>query len=144
VKLSGEALGGLVSDPVTLGVGVGLVAGKTIGVFGATAVAVKLGLGRLPAGATWRHMLGVAVCAGIGFTVALFVTSLSFADPALADSAKVGILAGSLIAGLAGYAILRGGGAPEPSAEVATEDLRRNGGVNGAGDGLDSQERVPA
>lgn len=107
VALSGEALAGLVSEPVTVGVALGLVVGKTVGVLAAAALAVKVGIGRLPVGVTWRQMVGLATCAGIGFTVALFVTSLSFTDPALADAAKVGILAGSLVAGLAGYAILR-------------------------------------
>jgi Na+:H+ antiporter, NhaA family len=139
VTLSGDALGGLVSDPVTVGVGLGLVAGKTIGVFAAMAVAVRLGIGRLPSGATWRHMFGVAVCAGIGFTVALFVASLSFTDPALTDSAKVGILAGSLIAGVLGYAILRTSGVPAATprqtgadavAEPAPDDVGGNGSTN--------------
>jgi NhaA family Na+:H+ antiporter len=107
VVLSGDALGGLVSEPVTVGVVLGLIVGKTVGVLGASALAVKVGLGRLPAGVTWPQMAGLAICAGIGFTVALFVTSLSFTDPALIDAAKVGILAGSLVAGLAGYTVLR-------------------------------------
>jgi Na+:H+ antiporter, NhaA family len=137
VTLSGDALGGLVSDPVTLGVGVGLVGGKTIGVLAGAAVAVRLGIGRLPAGTTWRHVFGLAVCAGIGFTVALFVTSLSFTDPALTDSAKVGILAGSLIAGVAGYGILRTCPAADvPSHPPAAQD-RQNGGGQ-------SPEPVPA
>ena len=67
-----------------LGVALGLVVGKTVGVFTAAFVAVKLGLGKLPAGTTWRHILGLAMVAGVGFTVALFVTSISFTDPALA------------------------------------------------------------
>jgi NhaA family Na+:H+ antiporter len=107
VTLSADALRGLVSDPVTVGVVLGLVAGKTLGVFGASVVAVKLGVGRLPAGTTWRHVFGLAVCAGIGFTVALFVTSISLTDPAVAASAKVGILVGSLTAGVIGYGFLR-------------------------------------
>ena len=104
VVISAETLGGLVSDPVTLGVGLGLVVGKTVGVFGASVIAVKLGIGRLPTDTTWRHVFGMALCAGIGFTVALFVTSISLTDPAIADSAKVGILFGSLVAGVLGYA----------------------------------------
>jgi NhaA family Na+:H+ antiporter len=107
VSLSGDALTGLVREPVTVGVALGLVVGKTLGVLAAAAVAVKVGIGRLPVGVTWRQMVGLATCAGIGFTVALFVTSLSFTDPALADAAKVGILAGSLVAGIVGYALLR-------------------------------------
>ncbi|MGH9137482.1 MAG: Na+/H+ antiporter NhaA [Acidimicrobiales bacterium] len=107
VRLDGDAVGGLATDPVTLGVAIGLVAGKGVGVFGASWLAVKVGVGRLPEGTSWRHVAGLAACAGIGFTVALFVASLSFADPVLADSAKIGILLGSLIAGALGWAILR-------------------------------------
>jgi NhaA family Na+:H+ antiporter len=107
VAISGEAVRGIVSDPVTSGVILGLLVGKAAGVFGATALAVRLGLGPLPAGTTWRHMFGLATVAGVGFTVALFVTSLSFGNPAITDAAKIGILVGSTLAGLTGYAILR-------------------------------------
>jgi NhaA family Na+:H+ antiporter len=107
VELSGESIGGLVSDSVSLGVAAGLVVGKTVGVFLASVIAVRLGLGRLPAGTTWRHVLGLAMVAGVGFTVALFVTSISFEDPVLTDAAKVGILFGSLVAGVAGFLFLR-------------------------------------
>jgi NhaA family Na+:H+ antiporter len=107
VQLSGDALSGITSDPVTLGVGLGLLVGKTVGVFGASFLAIKLGVARLPEGATFRHIFGLAMVAGVGFTVALFVTSISLTEPALIDSAKVGILAGSLIAGVLGYLMLR-------------------------------------
>lgn len=107
VQLSGDALSGLASDPVTLGVGLGLLVGKTVGISAASFLAIKLGLARLPAGTTFRHIVGLAMVAGIGFTVALFVTSISLTEPALVDSAKVGILAGSLVAGVAGYLMLR-------------------------------------
>jgi NhaA family Na+:H+ antiporter len=107
VALDGGALRGVVSDPTTTGVVLGLVAGKTIGVFGATGAAVRLGIARLPAGTTWRHLFGLATSAGVGFTVALFVTSLSFDTAATSDAAKVGILAGSTLAGVIGFAILR-------------------------------------
>jgi NhaA family Na+:H+ antiporter len=106
VPLTSEALTGLGSNSVTLGVVLGLVAGKTIGVFGASALAIKLGLARLPAETSWRHMIGLAMVAGVGFTVALFVTSISLTDAASVDSAKVGILAGSLVSGLLGYFFL--------------------------------------
>lgn len=112
VPLSGDAIGGLVSDPVTVGVVLGLLIGKPVGVLLASFLAVRLGAGRLPEGTTWRQMAGLGVCAGIGFTVALFVTSLSFTDPAFAASAKVGILAGSLLAGTIGYLLLRSSGGP--------------------------------
>ncbi len=107
VSLSGDALSGALGNDIVLGVALGLLVGKAVGVFGATWLAVRLGIGRLPASTTWRHVFGVALCAGIGFTVALFVASLSFTDPDLADSAKIGILGGSLVAGVAGYLWLR-------------------------------------
>jgi len=123
VVLSAGTLGAMASNPVTLGVGLGLVVGKTLGVFGASVVAVKLGIGRLPSDTTWRHVLGLAMCAGIGFTVALFVTSISLQDPLIADSAKVGILLGSLVAGALGYGFLRSAPAvavAQPSGSSAT------------------------
>jgi NhaA family Na+:H+ antiporter len=107
VELTGDALSGITTDPVVLGVALGLVVGKTAGVFLAALVAVRLGLGTLPPGTSWRHVLGLAMCAGVGFTVALFVTSISLTDPAVAGSAKLGILLGSAVAGAAGYLFLR-------------------------------------
>ena len=94
--------------------------GKTIGVFGATAVAVRMGIARLPSGTTWRHMFGLATSAGVGFTVALFVTSLSFDTAATTDAAKVGILAGSTLAGIIGFTILRTTPAATERPDVAT------------------------
>ncbi|HKY67128.1 MAG TPA: Na+/H+ antiporter NhaA [Acidimicrobiales bacterium] len=123
VSLSGDALSGLVSDPVTTGVLLGLVVGKTVGVFGATVIAVRLGVGRLPTGTTWRHVFGLATAAGVGFTVALFVTSLSFDTATTTDAAKVGILFGSTVAGILGYAILRT--APAASTAEAAEGSDR-------------------
>ncbi len=119
VEMSGDSITGFFSDSVTLGVGAGLLVGKTVGVFLASFLAVKLGLGRLPTGTTWRHILGLAMVAGVGFTVALFVTSISFDDAALTDSAKVGILFGSLVAGVLGYLFLR---AIPPPPEDPTPD----------------------
>jgi Na+:H+ antiporter, NhaA family len=122
VALDGAALRGVVSDPTTTGVLLGLVLGKTLGVFGTTAVAVRLGIARLPSGTTWRHMFGLAASAGVGFTVALFVTSLSFDTAATTDAAKVGILAGSTFAGIIGITILRTAPvASEPHASTAPE-----------------------
>jgi NhaA family Na+:H+ antiporter len=128
VQFSGDAVSGLFSDPVVLGVGAGLVAGKTFGVFLASVLAVKLGLGKLPGGTTWRHVFGLSMVAGVGFTVALFVTSISFTDPALADSAKIGILLGSAVAGVAGYLFLRAIPTPaesEAGAELDPEPRRK-------------------
>ncbi|MDZ7676804.1 MAG: Na+/H+ antiporter NhaA [Acidimicrobiales bacterium] len=118
VRLTGDAVDGLLTDRVVLGVALGLIVGKTLGVFSATVIADRLGIGSLPAGVTYRHVLGLAVTAGIGFTVALFVAGLAFETAALADSAKIGILGGSIIAGIAGYLILRTS-PPQPSRDPA-------------------------
>jgi NhaA family Na+:H+ antiporter len=113
VRISPDAVGGALGDPVLVGVFLGLLVGKLGGVTGAAWLAVRAGLGRLPMHTTWRHVSGLGALAGVGFTVALFVTALAFDDPAAADSAKIGIFAASLLAGLLGYAWLRG--APEPA-----------------------------
>ncbi|MDY7104001.1 MAG: Na+/H+ antiporter NhaA [Actinomycetota bacterium] len=95
-------------NAVTFGVAAGLILGKTIGVFGATWIAVKAGIGRLPDRTNWSHVVGLAMCSGIGFTVALFVANLAYPDAAaLQDSAKIGILGGSFVAGVLGFGILR-------------------------------------
>ncbi len=94
-------------QPITLGVGVGLLVGKLIGVFGTVYLMVRSGLAELPAMASWGQTLGTSLLCGIGFTMSLFIGLLAFDDPALQDEVKFGILSGSLIAGLAGYLILR-------------------------------------
>jgi len=124
VPVTGEALADAVSSPVALGVALGLVLGKIGGITAGVWLAVRLGLGVLPAGVRWAHVVGVACLCGIGFTVSVFVASLAYADPALVDQARIGILAASLAAGVLGAAVLmavsrRGAdppGAPGPAA----------------------------
>lgn len=94
------------TSSVALGVSVGLVVGKLLGIFGFTYAAVKIGLGKLPPGTGWTHILGLSAVAGIGFTVSLFITGLAFNDPHLTELAKVGIFAGSVVAGVIGALIL--------------------------------------
>ncbi len=92
---------------ITLGVIFGLVAGKTVGIAGSVWIAWKLGLGRLPEGCNMRHIVGVALLGGIGFTMSIFIAELAFAGmPQDLLFAKAGVLAGSLIAGVGGAAIL--------------------------------------
>ncbi|MFC0204423.1 Na+/H+ antiporter NhaA [Novosphingobium soli] len=94
--------------PVTLGVALGLLLGKPVGVFGFSVLAVRLGLADAPAHASRMQMLGVALLCGIGFTMSLFIALLAFpGDAMLQSEAKIGILAGSLAAGLLGYGVLR-------------------------------------
>ena len=92
---------------IAVAVVVARLAGKIAGIAGATWLAVRAGVGRLPSGARWSHMVGVAALGGMGFTVALLVTSLSFADPALVASAKTGIIISAVVAGVLGWTLLR-------------------------------------
>jgi NhaA family Na+:H+ antiporter len=95
-------------NPLTLGVAMGLLFGKLIGVFGSGYLVIRLGLADVPMGAGKLQFLGIALLCGIGFTMSLFIDMLAFADdPLLHEEAKIGILSGSLIAGLAGWAVLR-------------------------------------
>lgn len=106
VSLAGLSFGALI-EPLTLGVAAGLVVGKLVGVFGSSALAIRLGLADLPAHAGWSHMVGISLLCGIGFTMSLFIGLLAFAgDVALQDAVKVGILAGSFIAAILGAAVL--------------------------------------
>ncbi|HDS1819108.1 TPA: Na+/H+ antiporter NhaA [Pseudomonas putida] len=108
---AGVSLAGMTVEsfthPVPMGIAVGLLLGKTVGVFGLTWVAIKLRVAALPAGANWGQLLGVAILCGIGFTMSLFVGSLAFV-PGSSDYAgmdRMGILTGSFFAAVIGYAI---------------------------------------
>ncbi|GAA0267725.1 Na+/H+ antiporter NhaA [Alteraurantiacibacter aestuarii] len=107
---AGVALGGVeVSDlvaPLPLGIALGLLIGKQMGIFGFAWVAIKLGLARLPAAVGWRQLHALSLLAAIGFTMSLFIGNLAFSDPATVDAVKIGVLGGSLIAALAGYFML--------------------------------------
>jgi NhaA family Na+:H+ antiporter len=96
-----------VEGAVFAGVFLGLVVGKPVGIVLFSLLAVKLGLGRLPTGVSWRQIVALGITAGIGFTVALYVTGLSFDDPLLTSSAKLGVLAASMTAGILGLVALR-------------------------------------
>jgi NhaA family Na+:H+ antiporter len=108
VRIEGD-LGAAFGNTVTIGVVVGLVVGKQLGVLAAAWLVVRAGLTELPPGVGWRHVYGAGWLAGIGFTMALFVADLAFADAAeapLLASAKLGILAASVIAGVGGAVVL--------------------------------------
>jgi len=92
--------------PVPLGIALGLILGKQLGIFGMTWLAVKTGLARLPRGMDWRSAYGVALLAGVGFTMSLFISSLAFDAPALVMQTRLGVLAGSLVCGALGYLVL--------------------------------------
>lgn len=93
--------------PITLGVMLGLVLGKFIGITGASALALRLGLGQLPSGTRFAHIAAVSLLAGIGFTMSIFIAELGFAEQADALlKAKTGVLGASLLSGTLGFAWL--------------------------------------
>ncbi|MEM9404267.1 MAG: Na+/H+ antiporter NhaA [Pseudomonadota bacterium] len=96
--------------PVTLGVAAGLFVGKQIGVFGSAWLVIKAGLAKLPDGSTFRGLYGVSIFSGVGFTMSLFIGSLAFQSTGVNQifDERLGILVGSLFAGLLGFLILRG------------------------------------
>jgi NhaA family Na+:H+ antiporter len=107
VPISVDALSAAWSSSITHGIVLGLVVGKLVGVTAATWVAVRLGIGTLPPGVTWRGIIGVGALAGIGFTVSVFITELAFDDQILRDNAKIAILVASVLAGALGTLIMR-------------------------------------
>ncbi len=112
VVLAGMSFGDLLA-PLPLGIALGLILGKQIGVFGITWAIVRLGLARLPHGVGWAHVYGVACLAGIGFTMSLFIGSLSFQDATLMNDVRMGVLSGSVVSMLLGYSVLMWAGRAE-------------------------------
>ena len=96
-------------SPIALGIAFGLLLGKPIGITFASYVAVRAGAADLPSGVQWRHVHGAGWLGGIGFTMSLFIAGLAFGDAAMLDTAKLGILGASIIAGIVGYMLLRRG-----------------------------------
>jgi NhaA family Na+:H+ antiporter len=105
VTISGDIFETL-ANPVSLGIVLGLVLGKQIGVFLFSWLAIKTGRAALPAGVTWGQIWGASCLAGVGFTMSLFISELAFKDPEIVSEAKIGILAASLVAGIMGYLVL--------------------------------------
>lgn len=107
VALDADALGSALGSSVTWGVAVALVLGNTVGITGAALLTLRLGWGVLPGGVRYSHLLAAAMLAGIGFTISLFIAELAFTDPAVMEQAKIGILAGSLVAAVLGSTTMR-------------------------------------
>ena len=120
VILTAETIDHALASRVTIGIVVGLVVGKFVGVLGASALALRFRIGRLPEGLDLRHVAGVATLSGIGFTVSLFITDLAFRGSVI-DDAKIGVLGASALAAVIGMVVvrlvLRG---PAPSIEEPT------------------------
>ncbi len=108
VPFEGMGLSSLL-DPVALGIILGLVVGKQLGVFSTIWIAVKAGLCPKPEGTNWKHLYGVSVLCGIGFTMSLFIGGLAFGSVEMQASVRLGVLVGSLISAVAAYLLLRSG-----------------------------------
>lgn len=106
VQLGGNLIDAVTAE-VTLGVFLGLVLGKQVGVTLFTWIAIRSGLATMPRGMTWRHIYGVAWLGGIGFTMSLFITGLALTDAPLVSEAKIGILGASIVSGVVGWLTLR-------------------------------------
>jgi NhaA family Na+:H+ antiporter len=108
---SGIKFGGmspeLLLSPLPLGIALGLFFGKQIGIFGTTWLLVKLRIATLPEGMNWLHLYGVSIVAGIGFTMSLFIGLLAFNDDTIEQMVKTGVIAGSLLASIIGFCVLR-------------------------------------
>lgn len=105
ILLEGLEFSKIITNPIHQGVALGLLLGKPIGIMGFSYLAVKLGLGRLPAATRWPHIFAVSFLAGIGFTMALFISNLALA-PDQEIYSKTGILLGSVLAGVLGFILL--------------------------------------
>ena len=113
VALAGIGLSGLFA-PLPLAIAAGLVIGKQMGIFAAIVAADRIGFAPRPVGSSWMQIWGVSVLCGIGFTMSLFIAALAFPDhPLLIEEAKLGILGGSMVSALLGFAILRLAPAPK-------------------------------
>jgi NhaA family Na+:H+ antiporter len=111
VPLTGLSLATLI-EPVPLGIAAGLFIGKQLGVFGTTWLIVRSGLAPALAGATWAQVYGIALLAGVGFTMSLFIGTLAFDEAHLAVATRVGVLAGSFLSAVIGFVVLRFGSTP--------------------------------
>lgn len=105
IPLHSEMLGGL-TEPLGLGIMLGLVVGKPIGITFTCWICIRLGLSNLPNQATWKHIFAIGLLAGIGFTMSIFISMLSFDENLLIEEAKLSVLLGSLTAGLLGSLFL--------------------------------------
>jgi NhaA family Na+:H+ antiporter len=105
VVLKGMTFSDLLA-PLPLGIALGLIVGKQVGVFGLTMLMVKTGIAKMPYGATALHIYGISCLAGVGFTMSLFIGGLSFADAEMMNQVRLGVLSGSIVSGVLGYTAL--------------------------------------
>jgi len=114
IKLSGDTISDAAGSNITIGIILGLVIGKPVGITLFAWIATRYGF-TLPEGVNWPQFIGMGFAAGIGFTVSIFVGGLAFESPGVTDLAKIGILVASLIAAVAALLLLRYGKQPDPA-----------------------------
>ena len=139
IELSADGLADAASSPLTLGVIVGLVIGKPLGIVAMSYAAARTGVATIPPGMRWSHIAGAGALAGIGFTVSIFVSGLAFDSGPFQDQAKIGVLVASVVAALIGATALSriapvdepGDSAEDDDADYADADR------DPAGDGAD-------
>ncbi|NDJ51871.1 MAG: Na+/H+ antiporter NhaA [Chloroflexi bacterium] len=124
VALSGEVG---VFNPVSVGIILGLVFGKTLGISLMSWLTVRLGLAELPENVEWRHVIGVSLLAGIGFTMSMFVANLAFTDATLLATSKVGVILASTAAGLGGWLFLTLSTAPKRTMQTLAQRISQAG-----------------
>jgi NhaA family Na+:H+ antiporter len=107
---AGVSLAGLsasqIASPIPIGIALGLIIGKPLGIYGFARAAIGSGLGAMPAGASQVQLLGTAILGGIGFTMSLFIGTLAFPEPVGSAEVRIGVLAGSLVSAIIGYLVL--------------------------------------
>ncbi|MDE0697455.1 MAG: Na+/H+ antiporter NhaA, partial [Boseongicola sp.] len=125
VSLAGISLSAL-AEPLPLGIALGLFVGKQAGVLAFSWLGVKVGLCRLPDGATWLQVYGIACLTGVGFTMSLFIGTLAFDTAGQLDQVRLGVLLGSGLSALFGFAVLKHALRQKPGASGAAEDRARS------------------
>ncbi|TXH69160.1 MAG: Na+/H+ antiporter NhaA [Thiothrix sp.] len=106
VSLAGLSINSIL-EPIPLGIALGLLIGKQLGIFGACWLAIKLKLAQMPSGIGWWELYAVSLLGGIGFTMSLFISSLAFEGAGIVTNDRLGILVGSIISALLGYLLLK-------------------------------------
>jgi NhaA family Na+:H+ antiporter len=123
VPLGADSLAAAAGSSLVWAIALGLVGGKILGIAGAALLALRLQFGSLPDGVGMRQVWGVAALGGIGFTVSLFIAELAYSDAELTETAKIGIFAGSLVAGVLGALILRTTRRSRPGSSGEVEEI---------------------
>lgn len=142
VSFAGIDIVASMTSKVTLGIILGLVVGKQLGVFAFSWLAIKAGIAEMPDRTSWKQLWGVSLLTGIGFTMSLFIASLAFGEGNVLNLAKLGIFVASLIAGVGGWFALSSSSSPEEEAHDEHEDEPNAGSIYIDGQELSSEQDI--